>query len=109
MKILVSISSVADTIRNQIRAIDRNALMAWGAKEFVGTKNPCLPEKQIGEGLQFRVNGSKHKGYIIVLLAPNDLYNIFAYKIVKLNVKVVKRVNGVFVEDLVRALDEIIG
>jgi hypothetical protein len=93
--------SIAKTIVEQIRFIDRWALGAWGAKNLIG-----LPK-----GLLFKTSGAvKWKGVVTVTLDEGrDLYNIKFTRIRKLQVIVDKVVEGVFVEDLVNVIDEQVG
>ena len=61
-------ANVAQEILSQIKAIDRHALMAWGAKDFVaGTKD-----------LTFVVRGTKAGpgSKIAITLEPDDTYKI---------------------------------
>jgi hypothetical protein len=93
--------NIAHTIISQIRSIDKFALSAWGAKEFVSLPN----------GLQFKTSGSvrKHKGYVKISLNGADLYDIEAFTIRVGEIKVKRQITDIFVEDLVSWLDQIIG
>ena len=93
--------TVAQIIRDQIRAIDRFALGAWGAKDMLN----------MGNGLKFKTSGMvKWKGYVYVKYDEgNDLYNIDFFRVRGADVKYDRRVEGVFVEDLVRSIDEQVG
>jgi hypothetical protein len=93
--------NIATIIRDQIRALDRNALMAWGAKDLVA----------MNDGLKFKTSGLvKWKGYVYVKYDEGqDLYNVIFARIRKLDWKVEKEVNGVFVEDLVSIIDGQVG
>ena len=90
---------VGKTILTQIKALDKWALSSWGAKNFVSSK----------DGIQFDVRGSKHRGRILVVLNPKDLYNIEIGKVVKLDWKSIKKVKDVYVDNLVTTLDGLIG
>jgi hypothetical protein len=93
-------SAIGKTILNQIRTIDRMALMAWGAKDFVTT----------AEGVYFDVRGSKFRGRVVIALdKKRDLYNIEFGQIRKMQWIVKKIMKGVFVEDLVKVIDDFIG
>ena len=102
-------SVVAETIVQQIRAIDRNALMAWGYKPLHCNE----------KGLTFQVSGPKFKGRIQVDLNGRDLYDVKAIKITKKKdknfgvfmpvAKTHKEVGDVFVESLVSVIDGIVG
>jgi hypothetical protein len=93
--------NVATIIRDQIRALDRRAFMAWGAKDFVA----------MGDGLKFKTSGLvKWKGYVYVKYDEGmDLYNVQFARIRNLDWKVDKEVNGVYVEDLVHIIDGQVG
>ena len=93
--------TVAQIIRDQIRAIDRFALGAWGAKDMLN----------MGNGLKFKTSGMvKWKGYVYVKYDEgNDLYNIDFFRVRGADVKYDRCVEGVFVEDLVRSIDEQVG
>ena len=93
--------SIAKTIVEQIRYIDRWALGAWGAKNLMG-----LPK-----GLSFKTSGAvKWKGTVTVTLDESqDLYVVKFTRLRKLQVIVDEVVAGVFVEDLVRVIDSKVG
>ena len=92
--------NVAEIIRDQIRSIDRCALMAWGAKEFVN----------MGDGLKFKVGGlAKYKGYVYVKYDRGaDAYNIEFFRIRKCEVKVDKKFEGIYADQLVEIIDEVV-
>ena len=92
--------SVAVEIREQIRALDRLALLAWGAKEFL----------DMGDGLKFKTSGlTKWKGYVYVKYDVGaDLYNVDFFKIRNADIKYTERLVGVFVGDLVRVIDKVV-
>ena len=94
-------SNVATIIRDQIRAMDRNALMAWGARDLVAMK----------DGLKFKTTGMvKWKGYVYVQYDEGrDLYNIIFAKVRKMEWKVQHRVDGVFFDQLVEIIDTQVG
>lgn len=89
--------NIATTIRDQIKAIDPWAFNAWGTKDMMALK----------DGLQFKSSGMcGWKGIVQVKYDEGqDLYNVTFGKIRKLEWKVAKSVNGVFVEDLVKTID----
>lgn len=93
------INTVAETIRNQIRALDKWALGAWGAKDFVGDD----------KSLTFTVRGGKFKGRVRITLNMFDYYDIMLFKVRKADVNVVEKLDNVPVENLVFALDRRIG
>jgi len=93
-------SKVARTILDQIRALDKYALPAWGAKDFVS----------FDKGIQFDVRGSKHRGRVIVGLDKGDLYSIEIGKINRANDWVsIKKNKGIQAANLVTAIDELVG
>lgn len=94
-------SSIASTILNQIKTIDFWALGAWGAKELVNT----------GDGLKFKTSGSvRWKGYVHVKYDyGKDLYNVDFFRIRKAQVITDKKVEGIFVEDLVNTIELQVG
>lgn len=92
---------IAKTILNQIKALDKMALFAWGAKEFVA----------MNDGLKFKTSGMvKWKGYVYVHYNEGtDLYDVEFAQIRKFEWKRRSMVEGVYVEDLVRIIDEQVG
>lgn len=93
--------NIAQTILSQIKTLDRLALMAWGTKEMMNT----------GDGLKFKTSGLvRWKGYVHIRYdSGQDLYNIDFFKIRNRSLKYTKRVDGVFAEDMVRIIDEVVG
>jgi hypothetical protein len=93
--------STASIIRDQIRTIDRFALVAWGAHDMLN----------MGNGLKFKTGGMvKWKGYVhVVYDEGRDLYNVDFFRIRNAEVKYDKRVEGVFAEDLVTVIDAQVG
>jgi len=93
-------SQIADTILKQIVAIDPTALFAWGVRQtYVGESS-----------LTLKTTGMvKWKGYVEITLNGNDLYNIRYFCIRKSNIVEVLTQSDVFVEDLVRMIDSIVG
>jgi len=93
--------NTAQIILTQIKQLDRMALFAWGAKDLVNT----------GKGLKFKTSGMvKWKGWVEIILDEGlDLYNIKFYKIRGTNVNYTQQLEGVFVEDMVRLIDEVVG
>jgi hypothetical protein len=64
--------AIAKEILNQIRCLDRSALMAWGARNFI-----ALPEsKEFQGGVRFTVNGLTHQGFVTVELRYADDYTV---------------------------------
>ncbi len=93
--------SLANIILGQIKALDKWALGAWGAKDLVA----------MNDGLKFKTGGMvRWKGYVYVKYDEGqDLYNVIFARIRNMEWKEDKRVEGVFVEDLVRIIDGQVG
>ena len=93
---------IAKTILEQIKYGDKWALMAYGSRNFVALKE----SKEFQGGLQFQVNGFKHKGIVRVQLKWIDTYTITF-----INEKgvTVKEVEDVYCDMLVDVLDYIEG
>lgn len=93
--------SVQQTILDQIKATDRWALGAWGARQL----------KAYGTTLAFRVNGTKFKrGWIEVEYVEGlDTYTVRAIQIYKAERKVKKEVDNVYCDMLVSVIDGIVG
>jgi hypothetical protein len=93
--------SVAVIIRDQIKQLDRLAFIRWGAKEFVN----------MGDGLKFKSSGCvKWKGFVYVKYDEGqDLYNIDFFKIRKMEINYTTQLEGIFVEDMARLIDEVVG
>lgn len=92
-------AAVGDTILKQINVMDKWALNAWGAKNYVLLK----------DGIQFDVRGPKFKGRILIQLSKKDTYDVTAGNIRKMDWKVKKFVRDISVEQLVDVLNNIIG
>jgi hypothetical protein len=87
-------------IRDQIRAMDRCALMAWGAKDMTAIEN----------GLRFKSSGMvKKKGWVSITLNSMDLYDVEFGQAYKHEYKVRKNSENVFVEDLIEIIDGMVG
>jgi hypothetical protein len=93
--------NIAQTIRNQIRALDRNAMMAWGAKDLMN----------MGDGLKFKSSGCvRKKCYVYVQLDEGqDLYNIHFFQIRKHEMVTIEKIEGVFCESLVEIINRVVG
>jgi hypothetical protein len=89
---------LAKEILNQINVGDRWFLPAAGATNFA-----AISEKDgfVG-GLEFKVNGLKHKGWVKIRLTWTDEYEI---SFINLNRELVKVVGGVYCDELVAVLD----
>lgn len=111
-------SLIGKTIVSQINGLDKHALTAWGAKNFITTNSTALPNnKVIGPGIQFDVRGGKFKGRILIGLNSYDLYDIALLRIMTtaqamMNnsvVRVASYATDIGVENLVTYLDSVIG
>ena len=92
--------NVAKTILSQIKALDAWSLGAWGAKDLVALEN----------GLQFKSSGMvKNKGIVQIKLNCSDLYDVSFGKVRKFEYKEIKKINDLFVGDLVDIIDEMVG
>ena len=93
--------SIAQTILTQIKTLDPRATWAWGAKDFVATKN----------GLLFKSSGMvRWKGYVhITLDEAQDLYDIEFYKMRGVKRTMAARVEGIFADQLVELIDSQVG
>lgn len=92
--------NTAQIILSQIKTIDPMAIFAWGAKELVN----------MGDGLKFKSSGMVGwKGYVYIKYnAGTDLYDVDFYKIRQAKIKYTKQLEGVFAEDLVNIIDEVV-
>ena len=89
---------IAKTILNQIKTLDRYALMAWGAKSYVS-----LPESKSSQGgVTFKVNGLVFKNWVKIELTWLDVYNV---SFINKNGEVVKQFDGVYCDMLVDIID----
>jgi len=93
--------SIAQTILSQIKAIDFWAMGAWGAKDLVA----------MNDGLKFKTSGMvKWKGYVYVKYDyGQDLYDVIFARIRKMEWVEDYKIEGVYVEDLVRIIDSQVG
>lgn len=91
---------IARTILTQIKQLDRMALAAWGAKDFVATK----------EGVQFRVGGmAKFKGLVHVKYdRGSDAYNIDFMKVRKGVPVVTHDCTHIYADNLVNVIDMVV-
>lgn len=92
---------IAKTILDQIKGLDKMALHAWGAKDMVA----------MNDGLKFKTSGMvRWKGWVYIKLDPaRDLYDIDFFKIRKYEVKYTKRIEGVYFDQLIELIDEVVG
>ena len=93
--------SVAQTIRQQINAIDRSAFMAWGVKEMIANTN----------GLQFKSTGmARWKGWVAVKYNEGtDMYDIDFFRIRAGKLIMDRKVADIYAEDLVATIDSQVG
>jgi len=107
---------VANTILQQIKAMDPMALPSWGAKDFVGLPAGHaligIPGNHLG-GVMFMVRGTKpgmgRGGKIIILLNGRDLYDVIAGNASGGAWKVIGEVNDVYFDQLLQAIDGLVG
>ncbi len=90
---------VSKIILNQINAIDRWALASWGSKNYVSSPN----------SLTFDVRGSKFRGRVIIKLNKRDTYDIEFGTIRKMEYTIKQKTKGVFADQLVNAIDNVVG
>lgn len=88
----------ANIIRQQILAIDRWAMGAWGAKNLIAVEN----------GLSFKVRTPAFSGYVKIVLAGDDTYTISRFKVRTGKLIANKSEEGVYAEDLVKFIDSLI-
>lgn len=101
---------IAREITSQISHLSPLAFACWGAKNFVALL-PMTEGRicdQTDGGLQFKVNGLKHKGLVKIELTCNDTYRIRTVKVRKQEVIVCEERDDVFFDELVTNLDEMI-
>jgi hypothetical protein len=92
--------NVARTILTQIKQLDRMVLAAWGAKDYVETK----------EGVQFRVGGmAKFKGLVHVKYNRGaDAYDIDFIKMRKGMPVVTHDCARIYADNLVNVIDMVV-
>ena len=97
---------IAQTIQYQIRCTDPFALMAWGAQKLKALREEKLScgNYQLG-GLEFKVNGMKFKGLVTVRLIANDTYTVELGKVKKGSYEIIKTIQGVYCDKLMRVID----
>jgi len=92
--------TIANTIRDQIKMMDRMAFGAWGVRSFVGGETY----------LQFKSTGMvKNKGVVKIELNGMDLYDITFGKIRVGKYTEKARMDNVFAEDMVKVIDGMVG
>lgn len=90
---------VGKIILSQINALDKWALNSWGAKNYISSP----------DSITFDVRGSCFRGRVIIKLNRRDTYDIEFGTIRKMEYIVKQTVKGVFVEQLVNTIDNIVG
>jgi len=102
---------VGKEILRQIKALDKWALPAWGAKNYVVDDAGVDMKGNKHDGyLRFDVNGTKLKrGKVIIYLAPNDTYSVVFGRVRGLDWKELKRVDMVYNDQLVEIIDNYVG
>ncbi|PHS22258.1 MAG: hypothetical protein COA84_13960 [Robiginitomaculum sp.] len=93
--------SISNIIRDQIRTILPTAFICWGAVQRVNITN----------GIRFKSSGMvRWKGYVeIVYNHGTDLYDLKFFKMRKGERKTNVNLEGVYVEDLVKVIDGVVG
>ena len=89
---------IAQTVLEQIKALDGWALAAYGATNFAAVS---AKDGYLG-GISFMVNGLKHSGWVTIKLTVMDEYEI---SFINRNREVVKVVEGVHFPELIQVLN----
>ena len=94
--------SIAQTIYSQISTLNPVAMFDWGAYKHM---------VDMGDGLKFKTSGMvRYKGYVYIKYnRGTDLYDIEFSRLRKNEVKVDKLVEGVYVHELIRTIDNVVG
>lgn len=96
---------IAKTILDQIKATDRAALMAWGAKSFISIGEDSHEGVAILGGVQFSVNGRKIRGKVIVRLTASDTYTVEVGRVRKMEWKSLCFATDVYCDTLMDTID----
>jgi len=106
IKTLKEDMTVPNTIRQQLLALDTNAVMCWGSNSFRGT-GPIDPFHN-GE-LFFNIQNVRDikKGYIQIRLKYNDLYTIKIFK--NQDPKPMFEFEDIYVDQLIEIIGDSIG
>ena len=75
---------------------DKIKVMSWGARNWTNVENKALA---------FRVSGFIHKGYVVIMLNANDLYDI---DLISVRGKIVKSITDIYCDVLVDVIDNAI-
>jgi len=90
---------VGITIHDQIWAQDKWAFANWGAKDMVYGDN----------GVQFKTSGAvKYKGYVVIRLTGNDLYEITFYKLRGINMTNVILRRDIYADSVICEINSIV-
>lgn len=92
-------ATVAGVILSQIRATNRWALASWGCTGF----GKCVPVA-MDSGVMLGIGGGRK---VVITLEADDTYTIEIGRMVKLDWKVARRVEGVFADALVEVIDSL--
>ena len=91
-------------IANYIREILSTQLMvvfSWGAHNF-----KALGESEEGEGgLEFQVNGFKHKGRVRIMLNWLDTFDVY---LLDNNGNITEKMGDVYVDNLISVVDDMV-
>ena len=102
---------IANTILQQIRTLTPTpVLWSWGASKYQAVKENQIDgigEDYLG-ALMFFVRGYKHKGHVIVSLAPSDTYTVSIGHIRKGKMNVKKQIKDIFFDELGSTIDELV-
>ena len=95
-------TQIAQTIIQQVIALDPWAFGAYGSTDFIS----ILECSEYAGGLSFTVNGKKHKGNVMIFLTWDDVYKIV---FMSRDGVPVKEIEEVYCDELIKALDYIEG
>ncbi len=92
--------TIAKTILNQIYVQDKDALLAWGASEFVA----------LHDGVQFKIRTPLYQRGVRVKIILNsmDTYDIEVFRITNGRVNTLKTSNDIYFDMLIEILDDLI-
>ncbi|MDB0610859.1 hypothetical protein PL371_03025 [Tenacibaculum maritimum] len=93
---------IARTILNQIKNLDKSALMVWGANSY----SSLSQTKNRTGGLSFKVNGLTHQGWVTIELDWLDTYTVI---FTNENRDIAKICEDVYCDMLVDTIDYIEG
>lgn len=100
--------NVGQVIFEQLKAMDKMAIWAWGSKDFLTGKVDGQHE-----GLMFSVTNcpkAKRGAKVQILLdEAQDLYNVRVIRVYRGQLKIDNELEGVYVEDLISVIDGMVG